>query len=39
MFEYHGHSVSLLWQSKQAAWASSSVRGLSQSGSPVIGGD
>jgi hypothetical protein len=30
--------VSLLWQSKQARWASTRVCGLSQAGSPVTGG-
>jgi catechol-2,3-dioxygenase len=37
-FAYHGHLVSLLWQSKQARTASSRVRGLSHFGSRTVGG-
>ena len=33
MFVYQGQSVSLLWQSKQAATASARVSGQSQAGS------
>src|SRR5688572_22499527 len=38
MLAYAGHSVSLLWQSKQACFASVRVSGASQVGSPVTGG-
>jgi len=38
MLEYHGQTVSLLWQSKQAFRASALVAGLFQTGSLVTGG-
>ena len=38
MFVYQGQSVSLLWQSKQAATASARVSGESQAGSAITGG-
>src|SRR5258706_7624857 len=36
--EYHGQTVSLLWQSKQARWPSARVCGLSQFGSLTTAG-
>jgi len=38
MLEYQGHTVSLLWQSKQARFANARVCGLSQAGSFTTGG-
>ncbi len=38
MFEYHGQSVWLLWQSKQARTVSSRVCGESHAGSLRTGG-
>ncbi len=38
MCEYHGHVVSLLWQSKHARFASARVAGESHFGSATTGG-
>ena len=38
MWEYHGHTVSLLWQSKQALRNKILVSGEFQAGSFVVGG-
>jgi len=37
-WEYQGQTVSLLWQSKQARWIRSLVRGEFHAGSPLAGG-